>query len=112
MEDLLGHPRMGASWEGFVIENIIAAMPDGAQATFYRSAAGAEIDLVLELPGHKKPWAIEIKRGRNPKLERGFHHAREDIKPERCIVVCGAEESYSLGNGIEAMSLPSILDLF
>lgn len=111
MEDLLGYSRMGTSWEGFAIENIIASLPEGARASFYRSAAGAEIDLVLDLPGHRKPWALEIKRGRSPKLERGFHHAREDVDPERCLVVCATEEAFSLGDGIEAMGLPEALRL-
>jgi predicted AAA+ superfamily ATPase len=111
MEALLGYSRMGASWEGFVIENIIASLPESSRVSFYRSAAGAEIDLVLELPGHRKPWAIEIKRGRIPKLERGFHHAREDVKPERCIGVCGTDEAFPMGDGIEAMGLPETLEL-
>ncbi|MES2659743.1 MAG: ATP-binding protein [Verrucomicrobiota bacterium] len=111
MENLLGHPRMGASWEGFVVENIIAHLPQGARACFFRSAAGAEIDLVLELPGRRQPWAVEIKRGRSPRLERGFHHAREDVKPERSLVVCGAEEPFPLGNGIEAVGLAGMLDI-
>ena len=111
MEDLLGYSRLGASWEGFVIENIIASLPAGARASFYRTAAGAEIDLVFELPGHRKPWALEIKRGRSPKLERGFHHARQDIDPERCLVVCTTEESFSLGRGIEAVGLAETLQI-
>lgn len=111
LEDLLGHPRLGASWEGFVIENIIATLPDGARASFYRSAAGAEIDLVLTLPGHRRPWAVEIKRGQTPRLERGFHHAREDVDPECCLVVCGTEESFPMKDGIEAVSLSEMLQL-
>lgn len=111
LEDLFGYSRLGASWEGFAIENIIACLPEGARTSFYRSAAGAEIDLVVELPGHRKPWALEIKRGRSPKLERGFHHAREDLDPERCIVVCGTDTAFSMGDGIEAMSLPETLGL-
>ena len=110
MEQLLGYSRMGASWEGFVIENIIARLPEGGRASFFRTAAGAEIDLVLELPGHQKPWAIEVKRGRSPKLERGFHHAREDVDPERCFVVCGTDEPFSMGDGIEAISLAGMLE--
>jgi len=111
IEQLLGYSRMGASWEGFVIENIIASLPEGVRPSFYRSAAGAEIDLILELPGHRKPWAVEIKRGKAPKLERGFYQARGDIEPERCIVVCGAEEPFSLGEGIEAIALAELLPL-
>ena len=110
MEQLLGYSRMGASWEGFVVENIISHLPEGGRASFFRTAAGAEIDLVLELPGHPKPWAVEIKRGRSPKLERGFHHAREDVDPEKCYVVCGTDESFSMGDGIEAVSLAGMLD--
>jgi len=111
IEQLLGYSRMGASWEGFVIENIIASLPEGVRPSFYRSAAGAEIDLILELPGHRKPWAVEIKRGKAPKLERGFYQARGDVEPERCIVVCGAEEPFSLGEGIEAIALAELLPL-
>jgi len=111
MEDLYGYSRMGTSWEGFAIENIIASLPEGSRISFYRSAAVAEIDLVLELPGHRRPWALEIKRGRTPRLERGFHHAREDVDPERCFVVCGTDEPFSMGEGIEAMGLPETLQL-
>lgn len=109
MEDLLGYSRMGASWEGFVIENILATLPEGARASFYRTAAGAEIDLILELPGHRRPWALEIKRGSAPKLERGFHHAREDVAPERSLVVCATEEPFSMRDGIEAIGLQKLL---
>jgi predicted AAA+ superfamily ATPase len=111
MEQLLSYSRMGASWEGFVLENILSSLPEGARASFYRSAAGAEIDLIIELPGHGKPWAIEIKRGSVPKLERGFYHAREDVSPERSIVVCNTKELFSLGDGIEAVGLPTMMKL-
>lgn len=111
MEALLGDPRSGASWEGFVIENIIAHLPQNARASFFRSAAGAEIDLVLELPGHSQPWAVEVKRGQSPRLERGFHHAREDVKPERCLMVCGTDEPFSMGNGVEAVGLAALLGM-
>ena len=68
-------------------------MPDGAQANFYRTAAGAEVDLVLTLPGGRK-WAIEIKRSLSPKVERGFHRACADLQPERKIVVYPGDEAY------------------
>src|SRR3546814_14642539 len=76
---LAGHPVVGASWEGFVIENLLAAAPEGAMASFYRTSAGAEVDLVLELPGGEV-WAMEIKRGLTAKPRKGFHTAREDPK--------------------------------
>ncbi len=102
--DLLGHPITGASWEGFVIETLIAAMPEGSQANFYRTSAGAEIDLVLTLP-HQRRWAIEIKRSLSPKVERGFHHACEDIEPERRVVVYPGKGAFPLNARIEALPL-------
>jgi len=101
---LAGHPVVGASWEGFVIENLANAAPARTVPGFYRTAAGAEIDLVLELPGGKL-WAIEIKRGLAPKLEKGFHHAREDLKPERSFVVYSGSERYPMAENVEAIGL-------
>jgi len=104
LEDVLGHPVAGASWEGFVIETMIAAAPEGTRANFYRTAAGAEIDLLLTLPGGAL-WAIEVKRSLAPTLERGFHQACADLKPERRIVIYPGSESYPLREGIEVMPL-------
>ena len=104
LDDLLGHPVAGASWEGLVVETAHATMPDGTEAQFYRSGAGAEVDLVLTLPGGGC-WAIEVKRSLAPKVERGFHHACEDLQPERRIVVYPGVEAFPLPNGIEVMSL-------
>jgi predicted AAA+ superfamily ATPase len=104
LDDLLGHPVAGASWEGLVVETAHATMPDGTEAQFYRSGAGAEVDLVLTLPGGGR-WAIEVKRSLAPKVERGFHHACEDLQPERRIVVYPGVEAFPLPNGIEVMSL-------
>lgn len=109
MDDLLGYSRLGASWEGYVIENIMAHLPEGGRASFFRTTGGAEIDLVLELPGRRKPWAIEIKRGRSPSLERGFYHARQDVDPELCFVVCNTDEAFSLLDDVQAVSLMEML---
>jgi uncharacterized protein len=104
LDEILAHPVAGASWEGFAIETLIAAAPDGTRSNFYRTASGAEIDLLLTLPG-RKPWAIEIKRSLAPKAERGFHQARADIQPERSIIVYPGAEGFPLGEGIEVLSL-------
>lgn len=104
LDKLLGHPVSGASWEGFVIETLHSAMPEGSQANFYRSSAGAEIDLVIMLP-RQRPWAIEIKPSLSPKVERGFHHACMDIDPERRIVIYPGREAYPLGNDIQVLPL-------
>ena len=104
-EALLSHPVAGASWEGLAIESLIAAAPSGSQAYFFRTAAGAEIDLLLTLPGQHQPWATEVKRSLAPKIERGFHLACESVQPARRFVVYGGVERYPLGAGIEAASL-------
>jgi predicted AAA+ superfamily ATPase len=103
-DDVLGHPVAGASWEGFAIENLLAAVPVGTEPCFYRTAAGAEIDLVLEM-GKKERWAVEIKRGSTPSVSRGFHTGCADLKATRRIVVYPGEEAFSLGQNIEAMGL-------
>jgi uncharacterized protein len=95
---LAGHPVVGASWEGFVIENILSAASAGTNANFYRTSAGAEIDLLLEYPGGQR-WAIEIKRGLSPRPEKGFHFAREDLKPEQSFVVYSGKGRYPLMEG-------------
>ncbi|RZK86882.1 MAG: DUF4143 domain-containing protein, partial [Methylobacterium sp.] len=93
--------------EGFVVETLIATAPMGTQANFYRTAAGAEVDLVLTLPG-RKPWAIEIKRSLSPSVERGFHHACEDLDPERRILVYPGTEAYPQAAGITVMPLHEV----
>lgn len=109
-EDILGHPILGPSWEGFVVETLIRAAPEGATASFYRTAAGAEIDLLLELSGGRI-WAIEIKRGLAPRIERGFHNACADLSPERRFVVYSGVERFALAPEVEAVSLPDLAKL-
>ena len=109
-ETLLSHPVVGASWEGFVIENLLAVAPEGVQGHFYRSSGGAEIDLVLSFPGGRL-WAVEIKRSLSPRIERGFHAACADINPARRFVVYPGEESYSAGGDTQAVSLPALANL-
>ncbi|MBS0327437.1 MAG: ATP-binding protein [Proteobacteria bacterium] len=104
-EALLSHPVAGGSWEGLAIESLIAAAPTGAEAYFYRTATGAEIDLLLKLPGRRKPWAIEVKRGLAPRIERGFHAACDAVRPERQWVVYGGAERFPLGGDVEAVPL-------
>lgn len=108
---LLGHPVAGLSWACFVIENLLAAAAQAdhpAQASFYRSAAGAEIDLLLAWPDGRT-WAIEVKRSLSPKLERGFHHACADVQPQQCFVVYPGQERYRLAEDIEAIPLGALV---
>lgn len=103
-EAILGHPVAGGSWEGFVVESLIAAAPEGSLANFYRTAAGAEIDLLITLPGGEL-WVYEIKRSLSPKVERGFHHACEDLRPARRTVIYPGNETYPMSADIEVMPL-------
>lgn len=109
LESLLGHPVVGGSWEGFVIENILGVVPDGTGVSFYRTGAGAEIDLVLELPGGEL-WAVEVKRSAAPTIGRGFHHAYQDLQPSRAFVVCPAVEQHPLAAGVVAIGLRDFLE--
>ena len=103
-EPLLGHPVVGHSWEGFVIETLLAVRPEGIEAGFYRTSTGAEIDLLLSLSGGEL-WAIEIKRGLVPKLERGFHSACADLEPTRRFALYSGTERYPISGNAEAISL-------
>ena len=102
---LAGHPVVGASWEGFAIENLLSVAPAGTMASFYRTSAGAEVDLVLELPGNRGPWAIEIKRGLSGAPGRGFRNAVEDIRPERSFILTAGADRYPVAEKVEAIGL-------
>ena len=109
IDDLRGHAVSGKSWEAFVIEALVDATHNKARPFFYRTGAGAEIDLVLEFaPG--KIWAIEIKLGSAPKLERGFHSAADDLGAERRLLVHRGQEAYPMRRGVEAMPLLELMD--
>ena len=105
---LLGHPVVGGSWEGFVIENIMSVAPSRVQPYYYGTPRGAEIDLVLEFPGGPK-WAIEIKRSSAPSISKGFYSACEDINPSRRFVIYSGLESYPMGQDVTAISLPNFM---
>ncbi|MYA88163.1 MAG: ATP-binding protein [Boseongicola sp. SB0662_bin_57] len=110
LEGLLGHPVVGGSWEGFCIENLIAAAPRGTEASFYRSSAGAEIDLVLKLRDGAL-WAIEIKRTTSPKVTRGFHFAADELGAEVRMLVYAGSRDVPGKRGIRAMTLASALEM-
>ena len=103
-EALLSHPVVGASWEAFCIENILSCVPSRVQGYFYRTSAGAEVDLLLQW-SRGDLWAIEAKRSLTPKLERGFHSACADLEPVRKIVVYAGTDSYPLAGDVQVMPL-------
>jgi predicted AAA+ superfamily ATPase len=110
LDTLLGHPVVGGSWEGFVIENILACVPGRTGAYFYRTSAGAEVDLVLEFRTGKK-WVIEIKRGLSPSISPGFYNAIDDLRPDKSFVVYGGDDRFMLKQGVEMIALPLLLEM-
>jgi len=104
LDQLLGHPVVGPSWEGFVIETLIDAAGPRRAPMFYRTQDGAEIDLLFERAG-KIEMALEIKRSTAPKVERGFFLACDDLQIERRFVVYSGQEGYPISHGATVLSL-------
>lgn len=104
---LSGHPIYGSSWEGFVIENLISAAPINTKYSFYKTSGGAEIDLILETPDGKV-WAIEIKSGLTPKIQKGFYYGLEDVKPNNSFVVYAGSDRYPNSKEIEVINLAEL----
>lgn len=111
MDKLLGHPSAGVSWEGFIIEQIAAAMPRDYDLFFYRSSGGAEIDLVIS-GGSEKPVCVEIKRTLSPQITRGFFQAFSDIKAEKGFVIYPGDDFYPLKENISALPYTDIEKIF
>jgi len=108
LEDLLSHPVLGSSWEGFVIDNLTSFLPIGSEYYFYRTARGAEIDLILKLPD-RRLLAIEIKRSSIPKTRRGFYEGCKDIGPTHKYVVYNGDERFLMKNNVWAISLADLM---
>jgi len=110
-DELLAHPVCGASWEGWAIEQILALAPARARSSFYRTAAGAEVDLVVEQPG-KRMLGFEIKRSVEPRPSKGLLAAMEDLGLGKVYVVCPVRERYALAPRVEAMPVEALPRLF
>lgn len=108
LDDVLSHPVVGPSWEGFAIENLIAAAPFGTVPWFYRTTAGAEIDLLLQLPDQQL-WAIEIKRTTAPRTSRGFELAANDLAATRRFVVYSGAAEFPLSASTTAAPLETAM---
>lgn len=111
MDDLQGHPSIGNSWEGFVIEQILSLLPGNWEYYFYRTSAGAEIDLIL-LEAGRKPIAIEIKYSSTPNIGKGFHTAFKDLDCSAGYVIYPGSESYPLAPNVLTLPLGSINSIF
>lgn len=108
--ELQGHPASGASWEGFVLEQIVAYAPAGADITFYRTAAGAELDVLVSHGRHR--IGFEIKFSVAPKPARGFWQAIEDTKVGRAYVVAPVENAYPLAAKVEVIPVRDLSTVF
>ncbi len=109
LSDLQGHPIVGASWEGFVVEQVAAHLPEGAHMGFYRTAAGAEMDIVVQA-GHRR-LAIEVKFSAAPTVSKGFWHALEDLRPTRTVIVAPVERRFPLRDRVEVVPVWALPDL-
>ena len=107
LEQLAGHPVVGQSWEGYVIETLLSALPPLANAYFYRTSAGAEIDLVIEHNDGTR-WAIEIKRSLSAKVGRGFHLACADVAPARAFAVHAGDDRYPVSETVEGIGIRAL----
>ena len=108
-DDLLGHPVVGASWEGFAIENLLAVAPSGTEAYFYRTRTGAEIDLLLLLPD-RRLWAVEVKLSSAPSVGKGFAIASEDVGADERFVVHSGDDAFPLNDDTLAIPLTALME--
>ncbi|HWM90710.1 MAG TPA: ATP-binding protein [Thermoanaerobaculia bacterium] len=107
LDNVLAHPVCGTSWEGLVIENVIAALP-GWQAGFYRTSDGAEIDLILERG--RRRIAVECKASTAPAVSRGFWSALDDLDIEEAWVVAPVAEVYPIRERVRVTPLRALVD--
>ncbi len=107
MNDLLGHPTIGSSFESMVITSVIESFPKYTPS-FYRTSAGAEIDLVLE-KGNKK-FCIEVKASTTPKVSKGFHEALKVLNPDGTFVVGNIKGSYPINSDINIYGVKELIE--
>ena len=110
LEQLAGHPVVGQSWEGFVIETLLSVLPPLATPLFYRTSAGAEIDLLIEFSDGRL-WAVEIKRSLSARVRRGFHVACCDVNPSSAFVVHAGGDRWPLSETAEAIGVRELAAL-
>ena len=106
VNDLLGHPQTGASWEGFVIEQMAAHLPSGATLSFYRTAAGAEMDAVVERG--RTRIGFEVKFSSAPKVSKGFWQARQDLQLHHTYIVAPVREGWPVQDGVSVIPLSEL----
>ena len=106
---LLSNPVLGKSWEGFAVENILSILPSRTEIYFYRTAAGAEVDLVIKMPS-SEIWAIEIKHGVAPKIGKHYNQTCDDVGATHKFILYGGEDEFPVGNDVKIISLPGLME--
>ena len=106
--DLEGHPKVGASWEGFVIDQVIRLL-DAApeECWFWATHAGAELDLLVHRGGRR--LGFEVKLTSAPRLTRSMHIAREDLRLDRLDVIHAGTRTFDMAEGIRALALGELV---
>ncbi len=106
-ETLVSNPILGASWEGFVIEQIASCMSARSNLCYYRTSSGDEIDLIVDSPKSGK-IAFEIKRSSVPVLEKGFYNALDVVKPDSAYVIYSGDKQYRINERVTALPLSNL----
>ena len=108
-DELLSNPVLGKSWEGFVVENILSVLPSRVETYFYRTAAGAEVDLVIKMPS-SEIWAIEIKHGVAPKLGKHYSQTCNGFGATHKYILYGGDDEFPVGNDVQIISLSGLME--
>jgi predicted AAA+ superfamily ATPase len=106
---LLSNPVLGKSWEGFAVENILSVLPSRAETYFYRTAAGAEVDLVIRMPS-SEIWAVEIKHGVAPKLGKHYSQTCDDFGAAHKYILYGGDDEFPVGTDVKIISLSRLME--
>jgi predicted AAA+ superfamily ATPase len=111
MDDIHSTPSLGSLWEGFIVEQIICMLPAGWTSYFYRTSAGAEIDLLL-IDKKGRPVAVEIKFSSSPKVARGLQNAMEDLACKKAFVIYPGDEAYPMSKNVHALPVGKLPMIF
>jgi hypothetical protein len=109
LNDLAGHPVVGASWEGWILEQIAQLIAPQWQLSFYRTASGAEMDVVAERGNQK--IGFEIKYSSAPALSKGFWSAMSDLKLDRAYVIAPIENGYPLATDVDVVPATELVTM-
>lgn len=105
-KDLLQHPKLGASWEGFALEEVLKIMGTGRNAFFWGTHGGAELDLFI--PEGKSRMGFEFKYSQAPSMTKSMHAAFADLKLTKLIVVHPGSRAFTMGEKVEAIPLSAL----